>query len=104
MQPGQTLLINGASRGVGTFAVQIAKSYGAEVTGVCGTTNVDMVGSIGEDRVIDYTQQNFTRDGRRYDFIFDNVENRFLSDCRQALKPNGTLILNSGTGAGGPHC
>ncbi|MGZ0174512.1 MAG: NAD(P)-dependent alcohol dehydrogenase [Planctomycetales bacterium] len=101
IQPGQKILINGASGGVGTFAVQIAKSYGAEVTGVCGTTNVDLVGSIGADHVIDYAQQDFTQDGQRYDFIFDNVENRSLSDCRRALKPNGTLILNSGTGAKG---
>ena len=101
IQPEQKILINGASGGVGTFAVQIAKSYGAEVTGVCGATNVDMVRSIGADHVIDYTQQDFTQDGRRYDFIFDNVENRSLSDCRRALKPNGTLILNSGTGAKG---
>ncbi|PHS14124.1 MAG: NAD(P)-dependent alcohol dehydrogenase [Blastopirellula sp.] len=101
IQPGQSILINGASGGVGTFAVQIAKSYGAEVTGVCSTTSVDMVRSIGADRVIDYTEEDFSQGGQRYDFIFDNVENRSLSDCRRALKPNGTLILNSGTGAKG---
>jgi len=101
IQPGQTLLINGASGGVGTFAVQIAKSFGAEVTGVCSSKNVDMVRSIGADHVIDYTQEDFTRGGKRYDFIFDNVENRSLADCRRALAPRGTLILNSGTGASG---
>jgi NADPH:quinone reductase-like Zn-dependent oxidoreductase len=101
VQPGQKVLINGASGGVGTFAVQIAKSFGAEVTGVCSTANVNMVRSIGADHVIDYTQEDFTQGGQRYDLIFDNVENRSLSDCRRALKPAGTLILNSGTGAEG---
>ncbi len=101
VQPGQKVLINGASGGVGTFAVQIAKSFGAEVTGVCSTTNVEMVRSIGADHVIDYAQQDFTQSGRRYDLIFDNVENRSLSDCRRALTPGGTLILNSGSGAHG---
>ena len=99
--PGRTVLIVGASGGVGTFAVQIAKSFGAEVTGVCSTRNVDLVGSIGADHVIDYTQEDFTQGGKRYDLIFDNVENRSLSDCRRALTPGGTLILNSGTGAEG---
>ena len=101
VQPGQKVLINGASGGVGTFAVQIAKSFGAEVTGVCSTTNVNMVRSIGADHVIDYTQEDFTQGAQRYDLIFDNVENRSLSDCRRALTPAGTLILNSGTGAQG---
>lgn len=101
VQPGQRVLINGASGGVGTFAVQIAKSFGAEVTGVCSTASVDMVRSIGADHVIDYTQEEFTRSGKRYDLIFDNVENRSLSDCRRALTPSGMLILNSGTGAQG---
>jgi NADPH:quinone reductase-like Zn-dependent oxidoreductase len=101
VQPGQKVLINGASGGVGTFAVQIAKSFGAEVTGVCSTANVNMVRSIGADRVIDYTQEDFTLGGQRYDLIFDNVENRSLSDCRRALTPVGTLLLNSGTGAEG---
>lgn len=101
LHPEQKVLINGASGGVGTFAVQIAKSFGAEVTGVCSTINVDMVRSIGADHVIDYTQEDFTQDGLRYDLIFDNVENRSLSGCRRALTPNGTLILNSGTGAHG---
>jgi NADPH:quinone reductase-like Zn-dependent oxidoreductase len=101
LQPGQKVLINGASGGVGTFAVQIAKSFGAEVTGVCSTANVDMVLSLGADHVIDYTREDFTAGGPRYDVIFDNVENRSLSDCRRALAPRGTLVLNSGTGARG---
>ena len=100
VQPGQKVLINGASGGVGSFAVQIAKSFGAEVTGVCSTRNVDIVRAIGADHVIDYTQEDFTQ-GLHYDLIFDNVENRSLSDCRRALTPSGTLILNSGTGAHG---
>ncbi len=101
LQPGQKILINGASGGIGTFAVQIAKSFGAEVTGVCSTKNVDMVRSIGADHVIDYTQEDFAQGGPRFDLIFDNVENRSLSDCRRALTPRGTLILNSGSGAHG---
>jgi NADPH:quinone reductase-like Zn-dependent oxidoreductase len=101
VQPGHKVLINGASGGVGSFAVQIAKSFGAEVTGVCSTKNVGMVRSIGADHVIDYTQEDFTQGGMRYDLIFDNVENRSLSDCRRVLTPAGTLILNSGTGAHG---
>jgi NADPH:quinone reductase-like Zn-dependent oxidoreductase len=101
VQPGQRVLINGASGGVGTFAVQIAKSFVAEVTGVCSTANVDMVRSIGADHVIDYTQEDFAQGGTSYDLIFDNVENRSLSDCRRVLTPSGTLILNSGTGARG---
>jgi NADPH:quinone reductase-like Zn-dependent oxidoreductase len=101
VQPGQTVLINGASGGVGTFAVQIAKSLGAEVTGVCSTRNVDLVRSLGADYVIDYTQEDFTQGAGYYDVIFDCVENRSLSDCRRALTPTGTLILNSGTGARG---
>jgi NADPH:quinone reductase-like Zn-dependent oxidoreductase len=101
VQPGQKVMINGASGGVGSFAVQIAKAFGADVTGVCSTTNVDMVRSIGADHVIDYTREDFTLGGRRYDLVFDNVENRSLSDCRRALTPTGTLILNSGTGARG---
>jgi NADPH:quinone reductase-like Zn-dependent oxidoreductase len=96
VQPGQKVLINGASGGVGTFAVQIAKSFGAEVTGVCSTRNVDMVRSIGADHVIDYTQEDFTQSGQRYDLILDNVANHSFSDCRHALTPQGTLIPNSG--------
>ena len=101
VQPGQRILINGASGGVGTFAVQIAKSYGAQVTGVCSTRNVDLVRSIGADHVIDYTREDFTEAGQRFDLVFDNVENRSLSDCRRVLMPYGTLILNSGSGAHG---
>jgi len=101
VQPGQRVLINGASGGVGTFAVQIAKSFGAEVTGVCSTQNLELVRSIGADHVVDYSRKDFTLGERRYDLIFDNVENRSLSDLRRALTPNGTLILNSGTGAQG---
>ncbi|OGC01020.1 hypothetical protein A2V82_11005, partial [candidate division KSB1 bacterium RBG_16_48_16] len=96
VQPGQKVLINGASGGVGSFAVQIAKWLGAEVTGVCSTRNVDMVRSIGADYIIDYTQEDFTKTGRRYDLILDNVGNRSLSDCRRALTPRGVHIPNSG--------
>ena len=96
VQPGQKVLINGASGGVGTFAVQIAKSFGAEVTGVCSTRNVDMVRSIGADHVIDYTQEDFTQGAQRYDLILDNVANRSFSDCRRVLTPQGRHIPNSG--------
>jgi len=101
VQPGQTVLINGASGGVGTFAVQIAKAFGAEVTGVCGTRNVDMVRSLGADHVIDYTQEDFTQGGQRYDFILDNVANHSLSATRRALTPNGRLQSNGGGHARG---
>jgi NADPH:quinone reductase-like Zn-dependent oxidoreductase len=93
---GQKVLINGASGGVGTFAVQIAKARGAEVTGVCSTRNVDMVRSLGADHVIDYTHDDFTRGTKRYDFILDNVSNHSLSDLRRALTPDGTLVPNGG--------
>jgi NADPH:quinone reductase-like Zn-dependent oxidoreductase len=96
VQAGQTVLINGASGGIGTFAVQIAKSLGAHVTGVCSTRNMDMVRSIGADHVIDYTVEDFTRSGQRYDFILDNVANHSLSDLRRALTPTGALVPNGG--------
>lgn len=96
VKPGQSVLINGASGGVGPFAVQIAKAFGAEVTGVCSTTNVDMVRSIGADRVIDYTETDFTQGESRYDFILDNVGNHPPSDVRRALTPNGRLQSNGG--------
>lgn len=99
IQPGQTVLINGASGGVGTFAVQIAKSLGAEVTGVCSTRNLDMVRSLGADQVIDYTKEDFTRGGQRYDAIIDNVGNHSLSECRGALVAKGKYVLIGGGGA-----
>jgi NADPH:quinone reductase-like Zn-dependent oxidoreductase len=98
VQPGQSVLITGASGGVGTFAVQIAKALGAEVTGVCSTGNMELVRSVGADHVIDYTRTDFTRTGRRYDVIFDSVEAQSLSEVRRALTPTGTLIPNSGRG------
>jgi NADPH:quinone reductase-like Zn-dependent oxidoreductase len=101
VQPGQKVLINGASGGVGTFAVQIAKAFGAEVTGVCSTRNVDLVHSIGADQVIDYTQEDFTRGEQRYDFILDNVANHSLSATRHALTRNGRLYSNGGGHASG---
>jgi NADPH:quinone reductase-like Zn-dependent oxidoreductase len=93
IQPGQKVLINGAAGGVGTFAVQIAKSFGAELTGVCNTRNMDMVRSIGADHVIDYTQEDFTQRGQRYDVIFDCVGNHSLSECRRVLKPKGICVM-----------
>jgi NADPH:quinone reductase-like Zn-dependent oxidoreductase len=96
VEAGQKVLVNGASGGIGTFAVQIAKSLGADVTGVTSTKNADLVRSIGADHVIDYTKVDFTRTGQRYDFILDNVANRSLSDLRRALTPTGTLVPNGG--------
>ncbi len=100
VQPGWRVLVNGASGGVGTFAVQIAKAYGAEVTGVCSPRNLDMVGSIGADHVIDYTREDFTRRDERYDLILDNVGTRPLSDIRRALAPGG-ILLSNGAPVGG---
>jgi NADPH:quinone reductase-like Zn-dependent oxidoreductase len=99
VQPGQKVLINGASGGVGTFAVQIAKSFGAEVTGVCSTRNLEMVRSLGADHVIDYTKEDFTKGSERYDAIIDNVGNRGLLECRRVLTPEGKYVL---VGGGGP--
>lgn len=96
VEAGQKVLINGASGGIGTFAVQIAKALGAEVSGVCSTRNVDLVRSIGADYVIDYTHEDFTQKDQRYDFILDNVSNHSLSDLRRALTPTGTLVPNGG--------
>src|SRR5205085_12027749 len=98
IQPGQKVLINGAAGGVGTFAVQIAKSFGADVTGVCSTRNVEMVRSIGADRVIDYTQEDFTKGAQRYDLIFDCVSNHSLSACRRVLNPKGICVIVGGPG------
>jgi len=100
VQPGQRVLINGASGGVGTFAVQIAKALGANVTGVCGPSHVAMVRSLGADEVIDYTRDDFTANGQQYDLLLDNVGNRSLSECRRALRPTGTLIPNSNKDGG----
>jgi NADPH:quinone reductase-like Zn-dependent oxidoreductase len=98
VQPGQTVLVTGASGGVGSFAVQIATASGAEVTGVCSTRNVDLVRSLGARHVVDYMTTDFTRTGTRYDVILDNVEARPLAAVRRALAPTGTLIPNSGRG------
>ena len=100
IQPGQKVLINGASGGVGTFAVQIAKSFGADVTGVCSTRNVDLVRSLGADHIIDYTKEDFAKGDQRYDVILDNVPNHSLSECRRILNPNGKYVM---IGGGGPN-
>ncbi len=102
IQAGQKVLINGASGGVGTFAVQIAKVFGAEVTGVCSTRNVDLVKSIGADHVIDYTKEDFTKSDQRYDVIYDLVGNHSFSERRKLLTPNGICVL-AGIGGAGVH-
>ena len=96
IQPGQKVLINGASGGVGTFAVQIAKALGAEVTAVCSTRNVDLVQSIGADHVVDYTREDFTRSDERYDLMFDNAGSRSWSECKRVLNPHATVVLVGG--------
>jgi NADPH:quinone reductase-like Zn-dependent oxidoreductase len=101
VRAGQKVLVNGASGGVGTFAVQIAKALGAEVAGVTSTRNVDLVRSIGADHVIDYTREDFTKAAERYDVILDNVGNHSMAQTRRVLKPTGTLISNGGAHAGG---
>jgi len=102
IQAGQKVLINGASGGVGTFAVQIAKSFGTEVTGVCSTRNVDLVRSVGADHVIDYTKEDFTKTDQRYDLIFDLVGNHSFSERRRILNPNGICVM-AGIGGAGWH-
>lgn len=98
VRPGQSVLITGASGGVGSFALQIAMTFGAEVTGVCSTRNVDLVRSLGADHVVDYTTTDVTRTGKRYDVVLDNVEAQPLAAVRRVLTPTGTLIPNSGRG------
>lgn len=93
LQAGQKVLINGAAGGIGTFAVQIAKSFGAHVTGVCSTKNLELVRSLGADRVIDYTHEDFTEDGARYDLLLDNVGNRKLSAMKCVLRPSGKCVI-----------
>jgi len=97
VRPGHKVLINGAAGGVGTFTVQVAKALGAEVTGVCSTRNVELVASLGADHVIDYTNEDFTRSGQRYDALVDIAGSRAVSECRRVLVPHGVLV-----GVGGP--
>ncbi|NEB02709.1 NAD(P)-dependent alcohol dehydrogenase [Streptomyces sp. SID13726] len=96
LKAGQSVLVNGASGGVGTFAVQIAKAFGAEVTGVCSSRNAELVGSLGADQVVDYGREDFTRAGHRYDVLLDLVGNRSLRDLRRATAPTGTIVLSGG--------
>jgi len=96
IQPGQKVLINGASGGVGTFAVQIAKAFGAEVTAVCSTRNIECAHSLGADHVVDYTREDFTRTGQKYDLLFDVIGSQSWSACRRVLKPNATVVLVGG--------
>jgi NADPH:quinone reductase-like Zn-dependent oxidoreductase len=93
LQAGQKVLINGAAGGLGTFAVQIAKSFGADVTGVCSAKNIEMVRSLGADRVIDYSREDFTQDSARYDLLLDNVGNRALLAMKRVLSPNGKCVI-----------
>jgi NADPH:quinone reductase-like Zn-dependent oxidoreductase len=101
VQAGQSVLVIGAAGGVGSFAVQIAKAYGATVTGVCNTTQIDAVRSLGADAIVDYTREDFTRSGVRYDVILDTAGNRKLSEMRPALAPRGTLVIVGGEGGKG---
>jgi NADPH:quinone reductase-like Zn-dependent oxidoreductase len=96
LQAGQTVLVNGASGGVGTFALQVAKAFGASVHAVCSTRNVDQARELGADRVFDYTHEDFTRSGVRYDVLFDNAGNRSWLAMRRVLAPNGTVLLVGG--------
>jgi NADPH:quinone reductase-like Zn-dependent oxidoreductase len=100
IQPGQKVLVNGASGGVGTFAVQIAKSYGADVTGVCSTRNLEMARSIGADQVVDYTKEDFTKSGQYYDLLFDNIGNHSFSERKRILNPNGICVMVGVGGSG----
>jgi NADPH:quinone reductase-like Zn-dependent oxidoreductase len=103
LQPGEKVLIIGASGGVGTFAVQIAKAFGAEVTGVCSTPNLDLVRSIGADHVIDYTQEDFTKNGQSYDLILDMAGTQSVSEYRRALSRDGTLVMVGSSGSASSH-
>src|SRR5205085_5941930 len=102
VKAGQKVLINGASGGVGTFAVQIAKAFGAEVTGVCSTGNVDLVKSLGADHVIDYTKEDYTKGDQRYDVIYDLINNHSFAERRRVLNPGGICVL-AGIGGSGMH-